>query len=107
MSTIIRLIPAFIVFCAVGWFVGFQYNPSYWCEDHPNPELKDEYYLCQPFSFDLRKGVIDRPRGERNPWEDQYVPIRKKTVPKKSFDCSNSDVLMTQEGYDYCIGNTK
>lgn len=104
MSTIVKLIPAFIAFFIVAWFVAFQFNPYKWCEDHP--DRPDEAYICEPFGFELAKGVIDREPDHKFAGEDKYYYTNKKRQPKKvkTYNCQDADVLMTKEGYEYCFG---
>lgn len=55
-----------IVFYFVWWWIGFWSNPYTFCKDHPDKELTQIYYLCEPFgfnypifSFELAKGKYE------------------------------------------------
>lgn len=105
-QTLIKLLPAAAAFFVVAWFVTFQFNPYQWCDDHPEQEKKDEYYLCEPFGFELKKGVIDRPVNDKFAGEEKVLYYKKnKNGPKKEYNCQDSETFMTQDGYDYCMKN--
>lgn len=59
MKTLISLVSAGALFYALGWFISFQTDPYTFCEDHPKKELTENYYLCQPFDFTLKKGILE------------------------------------------------
>jgi hypothetical protein len=59
MRTLYNLLSTFALIYVVFWFIRFQFNPYEFCIDHPREELKENYYLCEPFDFELKKGLID------------------------------------------------
>lgn len=59
MRLFYNLILASTLLYIVFWFIRFEYNPYEYCIDHPNEELRDQYYLCQPFDFELKKGLLE------------------------------------------------
>lgn len=82
MGTIIRFIPALIILYCVWWMISFQINPNHFCQEHPDPEKKQEYYLCEPFGFDFPKGEFERRPEEALPWEQSgYKPVTRKNKP--------------------------
>jgi hypothetical protein len=106
IKTLVKLLPAGAAIFACAWFVQFQFNPYKWCEDHPDPEKTKDYYLCEPFGFDLKKGLIDRGADNHMAGENRVIYGSKtKTPNKKAYNCDDSNVLMTKDGYDYCMGN--
>lgn len=101
MSTIIRMLPAIAVILATAWFVSFEYNPYRWCVDHPDPNLTSTHYLCEPFEFDFKKDTFKTNPFETYQDKNQARHFNQKRESK--IDCSNADVLMTKEGYDFCV----
>jgi hypothetical protein len=59
MKTFFNLLSVSILLYVVFWFLKFQLNPYEFCIDHPKKELNDHYYLCEPFDFELKKGIIE------------------------------------------------
>jgi hypothetical protein len=59
MRTFLSLVGAACVFYALSWFLKFQFDPYENCIDHPNEELSENYYQCNPFGFTLKKGAIE------------------------------------------------
>jgi hypothetical protein len=55
----------------IGWFISFSLNPYNICVDHPDRDLKKEFYQCKPFSFVLKKGtILERKENQKTfPWE--------------------------------------
>lgn len=110
IKVIVKLIPPAIVFFAVAWFVSFQFNPYRWCDDHPDPELRDDYFLCEPFGFDLDKSnyYVTRDPNDRFAGEDKRIYLKKDgKKTKKDYNCNEATTLMTQDGYDFCMGKNK
>jgi len=111
IGTIIKIIPAAIVLFAVYWFVQYQYNPGAWCQMHPDPEKSSHVMICEPFGFELEKGTILDPRpDDPTPFSNYNGAthnglMEKKKVIRKDLNCEDSNVLMTREGYEYCIKN--
>lgn len=110
MSTIIKLIPAFLFFFLIAWFVSFQFNPYKWCDDHPDPEKSKTHFICEPFGFELEKGSwLERSPDHKFAGEDKTMFFKKDRheKPVKKYNCQDANVLLTQDGYDYCMGKTK
>ena len=109
MGTLFRMIPAIIAMCVIGWFVAFQFNPYKFCEDHPDPAKHDKYYVCEPFGFELQKGTfLDRSTDHRFAGEDKVIySEKKKSKLLKNYNCEDANVLLTQDGYDYCMSKTR
>ena len=47
------------MFYSLHWFIQFQLNPYENCIDHPNSDVTDSHYLCEPFGFELKKGTLE------------------------------------------------
>lgn len=109
MTTVVKLIPAIISLFIMGWFISFQFNPYNWCDDHPDPEKTQTHYICEPFGFDLEKGSwLERSPDHQFAGEDKVIHLKKeKILKKKTFNCKDPNVLMTSDGYDYCLGKNK
>lgn len=57
---------AIMILCGLAWFIQFQLNPETICQDHPDPKKRKDYYQCEPFGFDLKKGTfLDRRGGNQ------------------------------------------
>ena len=106
MKDLVKMMPAIAILFAIGWCVAFQFNPYAWCEDHPT---KPDTYLCEPFGFDLAKGTwLDRRPGDEFAGEDQKLYHKKGgKPPKKTYNCQDDNVLLTQDGYDYCVNGKR
>mgnify|MGYP003332779465 CR=1 FL=1 len=68
MRTLFSLFCAACLFYVLGWFITFQKDPYENCIDHPDEVLTEEYYLCEPFGFTIKKGLIENhnPAIKRN-----------------------------------------
>lgn len=99
---------------AIGWFVSFQYDPYRVCVDHPDPQMKNNFYLCEPGGFTLQKGTrLERPEDDRFPWEkhgDVIIgtddPRRRRLLEKEKkqkeldqWDCSDSFANLSDEDF--------
>lgn len=108
MSPYVRLIPAVVFLFIIAWFVAFQFNPYHWCKDHPDSDKKDTFYLCQPFDFELEKGTwLERSPDHKFAGEDErgnniFRGLRQNK--QKKYNCEDTNVLLTEDGYNYCIG---
>lgn len=108
MMTLIKLIPAALAFAFMAWFVSFQFNPYKWCDDHPDAAKSKKYFICEPFGIEVEKGTwLERNVDHRFAGENKKIYVHKNNAPtKKQYDCQDSNVLLTKEGYDYCMGKT-
>lgn len=104
MKVLVKLFPAFVIFFASMWFIAFQFNPYSWCQDSPTD---DKMYICEPFGFELTKGFIDRKPDDRFAGEERRLTRPNTKAKKAAIDCSNDNVLMTKEGYDYCVNGKR
>jgi hypothetical protein len=81
----------FVFYCIV-WFIAFQMNPYTHCKDHPDRRLRAEYYYCEPFGFDLKKGFLEK--STVTPWmKDRTRPdlLRHQKVHKDEDPLENID----------------
>ena len=96
------------VFCAFWWLVVFMNNPYSWCKDHPDRDLRAQYYLCEPFGFDFPKGLIENENKIDLPIFNEkrvYVPSRTSkefSENRKNEKCSDSAFRKTEHGKEVC-----
>ena len=107
------LIAGFFIFC-IGWFVSFQYDPYNVCRDHSEPEMKKEYYECEPLGFAIKKGsLLERPPEDRFVWEKrgQYIiedgtkQNKDKEIQRKKAECSQYHNILDSENWEEEIDN--
>ena len=112
MRTILKMIPAIAAFFAIAWFVSFQFNPYKWCDDHPDPAKSKDYFICEPFGFEVEKGSwLERSPDHRFAGEEKTMYFKKErndkhhgsSAPVKAYNCQDANVLMTKDGYDHCM----
>lgn len=86
MQDLIKLTLIGAALFAIGWFVSFQYDPYRVCVDHPEADLKKDFYLCEPGGFTLEKGTrLERPADDRFPWEKNGDVIIGTENPRKRY----------------------
>jgi hypothetical protein len=66
MKQLIQYLMVGVVFYWIYWFLVFESNPYTNCKEHPDRKLRAEYYYCEPFGFNLKKGFIDK--SVPTPW---------------------------------------
>lgn len=92
------------------WMFIFIDNPYRFCKDHPDQDLTDHYYLCEPFGFDFPKGKLEATEKIRMPiWSDgRYIGPSKKEKDfykmKKESLCSDPAFVKTEHGKEVCGG---
>lgn len=103
-----KLITFSIFFAALMWMFIFIDNPYRFCKDHPDQDLTDHYYLCEPFGFDFPKGKLEATEKIRMPvWSDgKYIGPSTKDKDfyqmRKDRLCSDPAFLKTDHGKEVC-----
>jgi hypothetical protein len=69
MKTLFTYVMLGCIFYSLYWFIQFQKDPYHFCKDHPDPQLTEKYYQCEPFGFELKKGIVDKHLD--TPWFDK------------------------------------
>lgn len=107
----LKLITFSIFFSAICWILVFTGNPYRFCKDHPDPDLKDHYYLCEPFGFDFPKGKLEATDTDRLPiWSNgRYIGPTKNDKDfykmKKDRLCSDPAFVKSEHGKEVCGSN--
>ena len=103
-----KLIIFVVFFSAICWILIFTGNPYRFCKDHPEPDMRDHYYLCEPFGFDFPKGKLEATDISRMPvWSDgRYIGPSKNEKEfykmKKERLCSDPAFVKTEHGKEVC-----
>jgi hypothetical protein len=84
----------------VYWFLMFESNPYTYCQEHPDRRLRADYYFCQPFGFNLRKGFIDK--NAPTPWmkDQRHVEYLKHREDKLKEDENSKEGVSEPENID-------
>lgn len=85
----------------IGWFVSFQYDPYRVCVDHPDRELKKDFFLCEPGGFTLQKGTrLERPADDRFPWEKNGDVIIGTENPRKRYKNRQEELKANMDAFN-------
>jgi hypothetical protein len=57
-----------MIFFSLFWFIQFEKDPYHFCKDSPDPKFTEDYYVCWPFDFELKKGIAEK--HLETPWID-------------------------------------
>lgn len=111
MKDFIKILLIVATLAGLGWFFKFIIDPYSLCKDHPNPELTDHLYVCEPGGFTFTKGIWEQKAHEKPVWEkkgytlfrtdDELLKAKKVMISKKDvnafWECKNPQTYQLKE----------